>query len=85
MYAQRLTKCTLKGYLFLLCFSYVECASDCTKSEIIAQCGREAYSELSLFFRRTMTSIKLLMSLYMSAITNSELKFDDTCDRLGAV
>uniref|UniRef100_A0A915JD42 Uncharacterized protein n=1 Tax=Romanomermis culicivorax TaxID=13658 RepID=A0A915JD42_ROMCU len=64
---------------------YVECASDCTKSEIIAQCGREAYSELSLFFRRTMTSIKLLMSLYMSAITNSELKFDDTCDRLGAV
>uniref|UniRef100_A0A915KPT5 Uncharacterized protein n=1 Tax=Romanomermis culicivorax TaxID=13658 RepID=A0A915KPT5_ROMCU len=64
---------------------YVECASNCSKSEIIAQCGREAYSELMLFFRRTMTSIKLMISLYISAVTDSEPEFDDTCDRLGAV
>uniref|UniRef100_A0A915L0Y2 Chondroitin proteoglycan 4 domain-containing protein n=1 Tax=Romanomermis culicivorax TaxID=13658 RepID=A0A915L0Y2_ROMCU len=64
--------------------NFIECADDCLKSEIIAKCGQKANSQLLQFFHRTMTSIKLLTSLFISTITDSELKFEDTCHRLGA-
>uniref|UniRef100_A0A915KM63 Uncharacterized protein n=1 Tax=Romanomermis culicivorax TaxID=13658 RepID=A0A915KM63_ROMCU len=72
-----------KNDLVSLAFRYIECANNCRQGDIVSKCGNEANDELLLFYRRFMTTIKLLMSLYHSARTGSELQFDDTCDKLG--